>query len=77
MAANALLVVRAGMQATGTALVLLGIAVALLAIAMLVTGALRRNQLARSVTAPSPSLIAFTAASVVFAALAGIAALVT
>ena len=75
MAANAFLVVRSAMQTRKSTLLLLGIALGVAALALLAVGFHRRRQLSRSGAAPSARLIAFTPASTVFAACAGVLAL--
>jgi hypothetical protein len=75
MAANAFLVMRAALQTHRPTLLFLGIALGLAALALLVSGHRRRQQLSRSSAGPSARLIGFTSASAVLAALAGVIAL--
>lgn len=72
LAINALLVLRAGLQAGDKALLALGALVGMAAAAIAVAAIRRRRQLMRGVHAPATALIASTALAVVLAACGGL-----
>ena len=76
MGANALLVLRGGMQSGARLMLVAGVVLGLGAIALFAVGAVRRRQLAgNSAAAPPPALLALTSAAVMLAALCGIGVL--
>ncbi len=74
MATNAFLVLRSAMQTHKPLLMVLGAALGVAALALLAAAYSRSEQLARSTSAPSGRLIAFTASGMVLAGLAGLLA---
>jgi hypothetical protein len=74
-AINALLMLRAGMQTGGRALLAVGVLVGIAAGVMAWTAARRSRQLARQASGPSSALMVLTSAVVVLAACGGLGAM--
>lgn len=74
MAANAILVLRSGMQSAQVGITWLGVMLAGLALAMLLIGERRRRELSGSAMAPRHSNILFAAAGTAVACVAALLA---
>jgi uncharacterized membrane protein YidH (DUF202 family) len=74
MAANAILVIRSGMQSGQLAVTLLGMMLATIALAMLLIGESRRRELSVSVAAPRYGMILFACGGTVLACVAALLA---